>query len=162
MRKTTATIIISMLLLALFIFSVPLAHAEVDHYYFFYGPYYESGAEATGDTVLLTYVSLNGATLDVTLSYPINATIVTNASRLVSARWNASSALNMTRTIDFLSTENNVSINLYVIYPNVPAAWYSLNVIDFTGMTNPYLQVVVTNEIDFEPIEFVVERHNLQ
>jgi hypothetical protein len=40
-------------------------------------------------------------------------------------------------------------------------AYYNLNIVDFASMTNPYLQVSVTNAVDGEPVIFVLERHDL-
>jgi hypothetical protein len=55
-----------------------------------------------------------------------------------------------------------VVLRLYIADPDVAQAYYNLNIIDFASMSNPYLQVSVTNMVDGAATLFVLERHDLE
>jgi len=61
-----------------------------------------------------------------------------------------------------MESETDVVLRLYIADPDVAQAYYNLNIIDFASMTNPYLQVSVTNMVDGAATLFVLERHDLE
>lgn len=71
-----------------------------------------------------------------------NETISTGAN-YKSITWNYSSAQNYTGLIDFFPTETKSYYILYVADPNVPTALYTINIVDYAGMANPYLEIGV-------------------
>jgi hypothetical protein len=159
-KQKIATIITLMLLLSCFAVSLNFASAVPSTYtYWFRGPYSLSpnGELATGNQILVTASWVN----DTSFSFMLNGTIseyqlgVTSLNQISEVTWNASSALNFTSTMQLqpIAANSVVYIPLYIPSSNEPATFYSFQVTDFVGVTNPWITVSANvNGIGQDPI----------
>lgn len=141
------------------LFPVPPARAQTYYTYTFHAPYYEDGGVANAN-ISLAVLWVNGTTLRFDMSgdgVTANTTSFTSEYMAYQVLWNASSALNYTRVIDFAG-ETEEEYIFYIPSPQVPSGIYSFSVADFASMRNPWIQSSIsTNGTDSN----VVERRNL-
>ena len=112
--------------------------------YTFQGPYYDNGLIDTSDTATITLYWENGVITTYDLTYPAGISGLsknTNAP-ITSVTWNASSTQNFTRKIDMFPQSQTVRI--FVPNPSTPSQLYTFPVVDYSGMTNAYLQTRVS------------------
>lgn len=133
--------------------------AQTVYTYTFHGPYYEDGGVANANvTVAIQWV--NGSVLRFTMvgdGSTANTTTFTSTQPAFEMLWNASSALNLTRVLDFMG-ETTEEYNIYIPSPQVPAGTYTFSVTDLAGVTNPFLETSLsTNGSSY----YVVERRSL-
>ncbi len=138
--------------------SANTVHAST-YTYTLHGPYYEDGSVANAD-VSVAILWVNGSTLRFNMTgdgVTANTTIFTSTAQAYQMLWNASSALNFTRIIDFTNATSE-ELNIYIPSPLVPAGLYSFSVTDFTNMANPYLQTSISTD---GATYHIVERRSL-
>ena len=112
--------------------------------YTFEGPYYERTGEVAGasgaETVKVTFQGVDGTSAIYLTGNGVTAdSYVYSGNALSYLTYNASSALNLTRTIELISNDYNSTIKIYLPYPNEPINTYYFSVTDYTGSVQ-YLQ----------------------
>lgn len=106
------------------------------------GPYYDSGV-ASSDKVNITSRYVNGLPNSTLLSgTPIT---IASSTPITEMTWNASTALNYTRIINFRQLNATQYVNIYIPNPAIPFQQYNFPITDFAGMSHAYLQTSVGN-----------------
>lgn len=146
MKKSVPLLIVFVTVTAVVSLGVNFAHATT-YTYTLHGPYYEDGGVANAD-VGVAVLWVNGSTLRFTMhgdGVTANTTTFTSDSAAFQILWNASTALNFTRIIDFTGAITE-EYNVYIPSPLVPAGLYAFSVTDFANMQNPYLQTSISTD----------------
>jgi hypothetical protein len=128
--------------------------AEGDLSYTFVNGGYDSNPQGQA-TLALSFVTTAGRV--VTASLPPNQSMTVNFAPLVSMSWNFSSALNLTRTIEFTGNDGVVGVGmtvfpLYAADPDTIMGVYVFSVVDYTASVQ-FIEVSLGG--------VVVERRNI-
>lgn len=142
--------------------SIGTANAQTNYTYSFSGPFYDDGEIANAAvSFAMLFVNQTIYRFDLVgtgVAYD-NITIVSEepAQQLL---WNASSALNFTRVIDFMNAGGvGETHNIYIPSPETPAYYYQFIVSDVgANMVNPFLEISISDDGE---TQHVVERRSL-
>jgi len=122
--------------------------------YTFIGPYTDNGGVYSG----VATVTLNQMYNDTTISFDLDGsggvdTVQMNFENpLVSMIWNITSAINATRSIYFLGGYSE-TYQVYVPDSTDLTYLYTFNVVDLFGMTDPYLEIMITSGTTYRIIQ---------
>jgi len=104
--------------------------------YTFVGPRYEGDPQGSS-TAFITLTGVDGSVNQISVA---SGTSYTWTMPLVSASWNFSSVLNLTRTIEFLPSDGTAGgmrvFQLFTASPDYVMGVYLFNVVDYTGKAN--------------------------
>jgi hypothetical protein len=150
MKKITA-ISLSLIFVAVMLIgsigSSNFVHGITYYSYTIYGPYYDTQGVFNSGTAVPSSTNVNCIVFWANATvYQFTQTgaqglantptvIVSDGTPITELQWNASSALNLTRTIFFQPTILNQQINLYIPSPSAPSFVYTFTITDFVGMT---------------------------
>ena len=131
----------------------PVAHVG-DFSYLFIGPVRDADPQGS-DRVMLTLTGTDGSSSQVSLASG-QQYLFSGKGQLAAASWNFSSALDLTRTIEFLSSDGTAegqrNFQIFTANSDWVNGVYVFSVVDYTGEAQ-YLEVRIGNQ--------VVERRNL-
>jgi hypothetical protein len=160
-KKQVATFLVLLLSVIVVASTFNLTQAA-SYSYQFYGPDWDTGGVATGNSVTCTMRWVNGSYYTFTLdAATYDSGVILSSSPVNQIFWNASSALNYTRFIHF-QMDNPATTNvawLWITNPSEPSGIYTFSVADFYGMSNAYLR---TSLSDNGVSQYLVEQVNLE
>lgn len=139
------------------------SNATVSYVANIYGPFYEDGTVASGDTVTCSLLYANSTVYPFSIS-SVNGTAgfinISSTTSFVQLQWNASDPLvnNYTRVYRFIPSTTNDTIYLFITRSTLPSFLYSFQITDFYGMVNPYLEIRVSPD---GTTSYVMERADL-
>lgn len=153
-------LLIMVILLTSCFLAIVIQEAKAETYtYTFNGVYYDGG-DVANDNVGCAVQWVNGSIYYFNLTsdgVTPDQEIFNSSSPAVLMTWNASSALNITRALEF---SDELSQEYYICIPPsvLPVGTYAFSVTDFYGMTNPFLSTAISPD----GVEYwTVERRNL-
>jgi hypothetical protein len=138
MNKTLTVVVIAAVL---FLACFPFEAVKASTYdYTFFGAVYDNSFETSmTDSLTVTLKDAAGYVWTQTVSYGLNTWEYSGNSPLTSVSWNASSALNVTRSIALTADDVGKYFYLFIPSPDSATAYYFFTLTDYTG-TVQYLQ----------------------
>ncbi len=124
------------------IYGYPAEPIVSGYSYTFQPPIYDVQPQEQINNAHLFLTSITGITYQVTVNSQTSYTF--NMTQLRSVSWNYSTALDITRTIEFLPTDGTVNgqtvFPIFVASPHYSSGGYLFNIVDYTGSAQ-YLQL---------------------